>query len=50
MEAAPFIAFSLVLMIIVAVAALFLAGKSSQSANYDDPKVAKKRRDDHKLF
>ncbi len=50
MEASPFIALSLILMLVVAVAALFMAGKSSKSANCDDPKSPGEKREDHKLF
>ncbi|MET0066818.1 MAG: single-stranded DNA-binding protein [Candidatus Thiodiazotropha sp.] len=50
MEAYPFIALSLLLMMVVAVAALFLAGKSSKSSNCDDPKNPTEKSDEHKFF
>ncbi|MES9830653.1 MAG: hypothetical protein ABW139_00270 [Candidatus Thiodiazotropha sp. DIVDIV] len=50
MEASPFIAFSLLLMVIVAVAALFMSGRTSKSANCDDPEKPGKKQEDHKFF
>ncbi|MES9943159.1 MAG: single-stranded DNA-binding protein [Candidatus Thiodiazotropha sp. 6PLUC2] len=50
MEASPFIAFSLLLLVIIAVAALFMAGRTSNSANCDDPDKPGKKQEDHKFF
>lgn len=37
MESAPFIALSLLLMLVVGILAVFLGGRSSRSSNWDDP-------------
>ena len=50
MDPAPFIAFSLILMIIIGVLALFLAGKDSKSSNMDDPENRKQDRSIFKRF
>lgn len=38
MTSAPFIAFSLILLLAIGILALFLGGKTSASSNCDDPK------------
>jgi len=43
METAPFIAVSLLLMLGVAVLALFLGGRNSRSSNWDDPEARARR-------
>jgi hypothetical protein len=50
MNPAPFIAISLILMIIVGVLALLLGGKDSESSNWDDPEAKKKRMHFFKRF
>ena len=50
MDAAPLIAFSLILMVIIGVVALFMAGKDSESSNWDDPEAKKKRMHFFKRF